>query len=119
MTVGELREALAGFPDDAPVQVHMERLPDENEDAFVVRREPLYAGWSERVDKPHLVLFAEHFPKDWIAVTRDRVVERAKAFSKFEWPYYGRWDFWNAPQWKRRNRCSICARSSTARTARG
>jgi hypothetical protein len=80
MTVGELKAALAGFPDDAPVQVHMERLPGENEDAFVVRREPIYSGWSDRENKPHLVLFAEQFPKDWIQATRDRVVERAKSF---------------------------------------
>jgi hypothetical protein len=100
MTVGELRKALGAYPDDAPLQIHMERLPAENEEAFVVNVHPNYAGWSDRKHKPHAVLYAEQFPTDWIQVTRDRVVERARMFPKWDWPY-GRYDWWNAPLWKR------------------
>jgi len=35
---------------------------------------PNYVGWSDYENKPHLVLYAEHFTKDWIQVTRDRVI---------------------------------------------
>jgi hypothetical protein len=78
----------------------MERLPDDNEEAFVVNVQPNYAGWSEREHKPHVVLYGEQFPKDFIETTRDRVVERAKQFSKWDWPY-GMWNWWEAKQWKR------------------
>jgi hypothetical protein len=37
-------------------------------------------------EKPHLVLYAEQFPDDFIELTRNRVVERAKDFPKLGWP---------------------------------
>jgi len=100
MTVAELREALSGYPDDAPVQIHVERPPNDGEETFVVNVQPIFAGWSESEHKPHVVLFGEPFPQDYIEKTRDRVVERSREFTRWSWPY-GRFDWWNAPQWKR------------------
>lgn len=100
MTVGELPEALAGYPDDALFTSIWSACRARARKRFVVNVQPNYAGWTDREQQAPRRALWRTLPKELDQVTRDRVVESAQYFRRRDWPY-GRWDWRNSPRCKR------------------